>query len=1054
MRTDLCRPFLAFLAVLVASESALCVQTDARSGRVEGTVVDTNRATVSGATVTLSGTDNGLARTLVSSASGTFEFAQLPPGTYRLTASAPGFSDTQAEVSVVVGRSSAVSLSLSPAGFSESITVTAGEVQVQTTSSKPDAIVNERAISELPINGRRFQDFVTLTPAVQVEPQRQQLSLSGQRGVNSNINVDGLDYNQPFFGGIRGGERSNYAYTIPQEAVREFQVVPAGYSSEFGRSTGGIVTVVTKSGSNEFHGTAFYLLRHKELSRLNDFFESVAQGANNDPTDDKTLTAAPTQHQWGASVGGPVVRDRFFLFGAYEQQMIDQVRSVVFDSLASITPGPDTEEAFLHYRSLETPFVQTNDALAILVRGDVVITDSHSFNVRYSHSRNDAENAVNVGDSIFPTTNRSLDSDGTEGNRTHTLVGQLTSVFSDRMVNELRLQYSQEERPRTSNSETPNVTTSIGQFGTRNFLPSNTEDSRFQVADNLSYIVGAHSLKLGGDFSHLGVQSRFGFNQFGAFNFSADPRTILEVLSVGGPTPNRFDTPGVTYRMQIGNLTDEFSVEEAALFVQDSWRITPQLTLTAGLRWEGQFNPTPDASNADLVERVQGVEFPIGVTVDPTQIPDTTDQWAPRVGVAWDPFGEGRTVLRGYGGVYYAHTPLLLLEAPFTNFRNPPGDLSLQLPLSVPAGNPNNTVYEQLRLVGIDLNDYPLNALPVLDAATVQSVAAALGLSPDPYAGANLLVIASDFRNPRSYQTGAGVEHEFLRGLTLGADFSFVNTVRLERNRDVNLPAPVIRPDDPAQRPFYGLRSGRTRPIPSLGAITVREATARAVYKAMTIGMKFQRDWGQASAFYTLSANDSDDDNERSSGGISYADSFDLRPEYNDSNLDRRHQFVSNYFLRLPFGFEVAGLLALRSGRPITADLPVDANEDRGGEDRPFASPGVAFRRNAFRNRARSDVDLRVQRRFGVGESSTLTVSVELFNLFNFENIELNPAFDEVTNWCDAPVPRDCGFRPYSNPNFLRITDLDPRSRTYGQYLSGNNPGSTFQVQMGLRFDF
>src|SRR5262249_18318350 len=144
-------------------------------------------------------------------------------------------------------------------GVSEAITITADAIQ--TTVSQPDAVLNQTAINNLPINGRRFQDFVTLTPTAQVDPQRGQISLSGQRGINSNINIDGVDYNQPFFGGIRGGERSNNAFTIPQESIKEFQVISSGYSAEFGRSSGGIVTAVTKSGTNDYHGSAFYLIR-------------------------------------------------------------------------------------------------------------------------------------------------------------------------------------------------------------------------------------------------------------------------------------------------------------------------------------------------------------------------------------------------------------------------------------------------------------------------------------------------------------------------------------------------------------------------------------------------------------------------------------------------------------------------------------------------------------------------------------------------------------------------------------------------------------------------
>ncbi len=149
--------------------------------------------------------------------------------------------------------------------------------------------INETSISQLPINGRRFQDFVLLTPSAQLDPVRQQISLVGQRGINSNVQIDGADYNNPFFGGLRGGERSNNAFTIPQGAIREFQVITSGYNAEFGRSTGGVVNAVTKSGTNDFHGSAFFVIRPQKYAHKNAFGQ----------------IASPTQKQFGGAVGGP-----------------------------------------------------------------------------------------------------------------------------------------------------------------------------------------------------------------------------------------------------------------------------------------------------------------------------------------------------------------------------------------------------------------------------------------------------------------------------------------------------------------------------------------------------------------------------------------------------------------------------------------------------------------------------------------------------------------------------------------------------------------------------
>jgi hypothetical protein len=1048
-----------------ASPSRLMAQSQASTGQIAGLVLDSQGAAIADATVKATNVETGLESTTKSGPSGVYRIVLLPPGIYKVTAEAKGFATTTvSNVEVVVGRTTDVNITLGVSGVQEVVTVTAGTVQVQTTRSEADAVLNQQAINDLPINGRRFHDFITLTPTAQVEPQRNQISLVGQRGIyGANINIDGVDFNQPFFGGIRGGERSNNAFTVPQEAIKEFQVVAAGYTAEFGRSTGGIVNAVTKSGTNEFHGSAFYLHRPKELARKNLFFDALELNLR------REVTPAPTQQQWGGSFGGPIKKDKAFFFGAYEQQRFRNRREVFFDLLSNFTPTPATQEAFDHFKSLQVPFITTNDAIAFLGRFDYEINRNHRFNIRYSHSNNEALNANSVGNQLFPTTVSALSNNGTEKDNTNIVVGQMTSLLSVSLVNELRAQYAREERPRLANSIEPNVTTAIGRFGTVNFLPTTQFDWRAQVADNLVWSRGAHTIKFGGEYNHVFIDQTFGFNQTGVFNISGtNVATILDILSytpnITGPGTilNRFDSTAVTFLRQIGNLRAAYSTNEIAFFAQDSWRILPNLTFNYGLRWEGQFNPSPQANNSEMINLVKDFRFPLGYVVDPTKIPDDTKQFGPRVGFAWDPFKSSKTVVRGYAGIYNARTPMLIFAGPFNNFRNPPGDLSIQLPLStasLPPGNPLkscNTVYCQLKLVGIDLNNFPLNKLPIITADQVKSVAAALGLTNfSPFTGSQPILMAPNFRNPRSYQAGFGIERELAKGFTLGADFSYVNTIHLERNREVNLPAPTIRPTDPAQRPFYGLRSGATRPIPQLGSIQLRESSARSLYRALTVRAKFQRKWGQFNAFYTLSKSLSDDDNERDAGGISYDDSFNLKPEYGPARLDRRHQFLFSPIFFLPLGFDLSSAFRIMSGRPIDATLGTDANEDLVTNDRPYLAPAIPFQRNMFRNRPIYYIDMRAQKRFNLGEARRLIFSVEIFNLFNLENIEL--AGTAVTNYCSSPAPANCGFFGPTNPNFLQLRDRNPNSPRFGQLLLNNNPnafGGVFQVQLGARFQF
>ncbi len=1010
-------------------------QNRATTAEITGLLEDTTGGVLPGATVTAVSPDNGLTRAAVSGPMGSYSIMLLPPGRYDIRAELPGFRAVRLDdVTITVGARRTISFTLAPAGVAEDVTVTARTSAVETTTDTSDVTLDRQAIANLPINGRRFHDFVSLTPTAQVEPQRGQISLAGQRGINGNVSIDGADYNQPFFGGIRGGERSQFTFTIPQEAIREFRVVKAGYSPEFGRSTGGLVNAITESGTNATHGLAFYLLRPEQLALQNAFGQD----------------AAPTQHQFGGSLGGPLVRDRAFYFVAYEQQEFKAGREVRFTRLSGFSPTAASREGYDHYRGLETPFDVTNDAKAWLARFDFDLARGNRFNVRYNGSTNRALNSDGVGGVIVPTTHRSLETNGTEENSTQTAVGQFTGAPSSNLLFELRGQYSREDRPRSANALKPLVDLSLGEFGTRSFRPTTQYDWRAQAGGNVTWLAGSHGVKAGFDVNHVFIDQIFGFFQNGGYLvFGSDVETTLDIIGVGGAIPNRFDSRSLIYVQQIGNLKTSFATDEVGLFVQDEWRVAPTLTVNYGLRWDAQLNPAPDADNRILLDQLGGVRFPIDRTVDPSTIPSSRQQFGPRAGFAWDPTGGAKTVVRGFTGIYYARTPLLLLSGPVNNFRVPPGDVTVALPFRVPPGNPNDTLYEQMNLIGIDLNERTLDNLPTLTPDQMSAIATALGIENNPFAGARLTLMDRDFRNPMARQLGAGVEHEISPGWSLGADLLVVDTIHLQRNRDLNVPLPAVRRDDPAQRPFFGLRSGTARPVPGLDSVTVRESTASALYRALTVRSEIRRSWGQFSAYYVLSKNESNDDNERSASGVSYENGYDLASEYGPSRLDRRHQVHVTGVVMLPGDVDISTGMYIFSGAPFDARMGTDSNEDRGGADRPYSAPGVPFTRNAFRDVPVADINLRVQKRFSTGAERQAVVSLEFFNLFNRDNVTLRQGFSTVANYCASSRDLSCGLdgRP-SNPNFARTRGED------GEYLTGNIPGPPFQMQVGFRLLF
>ena len=1115
------------LFCMLFSIGQVFAQSESSTGQITGVVADSTGAIVPNATVTLVSQSTNQQQTATTTDEGIYRFVLLQPGKYTLKSAVANFAEQTLSVEVQVGRSTDANFTLGVGDVSAVVEVTAEGVQ--TTTSNFDAVQSDTSISNLPINGRRFQDFATLTPGAQIDASRGQISLSGQRGINGNVNVDGVDFTQPFFGGIRGGERSNSAFSIPQESIREFQVVAAGYSAEFGRSSGGIINAVTKSGTNNLRGSAFYLLRPEKLARANSFAKALADQRLNGLGLDATL--APTQQQFGGSIGGPIIKDKFFFFGSYEQQIFDAPRQIFFGNLTPITaPTASQTEAFNFYRSLEAPYEATNNAQAALGKIDWNINDANRFNVRYSYSNNKALNAVSTGETALdPTTTNSLSTNGTEANRNHGVVSQLISTLSSNIINELRFQYAYEERPRTANSAVANINTAIGVYGTRNFLPTTQFDKRIQFADSLTVISGNHSFKFGGEFSNIYANQKFGFNQFGTYTFVgfANTAAVLDALSstrnATVPTNTaaqyygRFDRPEARYNQQIGNLQAAYTVRELSFFAQDAWRITPKLTLNYGLRFEKQFNPEAEANNSLILNLLKNTAFPIlgGKGIDPASIPDSKNQFGPRLGFAYDPNGDGKTVIRAYTGLYFARTPLLGLAAPFNNFRDPAGDLSVQIgspaftavrvntdPMNTSNifdvvtfinNNPQysaitgltaascataainqavfnncapNTVFRQFAILGINLNSSNLAGLPTLTPTQLGTIAtniraatinprASLGI----YENAQFTGITPGFRNPQSFQFGGGIEHQIANGTTIGLDYSQINTIYLQRNRDINLPAPTSI-DSVTGRVIVNrnLSGAQARPITQLAAIQLRDSSARSLYRALTFRINTNQKWGRVNAFYTLSKSTSDDDNERDAGGVLYDNPYDLRNEYYLSNLDRRHQFVANPVFFLPYGFEVASAVRLRSGRPFESRVGSDLNGDGNSNERPFVAPNAELPRNYFINRPTFDVDLRVQKSFKFGEARKLSFSAEFFNVLNRSNLQFSGT--ATTNYCansnDITVTRRCGLDGITNINFKQYIQQNTTAANFGKLnLAGLNPGSqVFQMQLGARLNF
>jgi hypothetical protein len=899
--------------VLIFAPSLLWAQATATTGQIEGAIADQQGAPLPGASVTARNVGTGFERVGISDQEGRYRLNLLPLGNYEVTVQLAGFATIKREgLLLPVGGTLVVPFSMRIAAVAETLTVVAEAPTVEVTRSQRAASIDETAIDSLPINGRRFQDFVMLTPGAVFEPSRGGTSIGGQRGINSAYLIDGASYDNPFFGGIRGGERAGVIYTISQEAIQEFQVTNSGYAAEFGRSGGGVVNAVTKSGTNAYRGSAFWYFRDESMT-ANDPFNRV-------PTDFR-------QHQFGASIGGPLKKDKVHFFAVWDQQ--DQNIPFVVKFNASPVGVP-------RFEGQEGTFTQTNDVFTLLGRIDYTVNNSNHFWARVNRSTNTGENGI-VGSS--PTTSTVLNN-ALEKNSTTTAVAQLSTVLSPSKLNEVRAQFSREDRPREPNTLDPTITvTGFGTTGRVSFLPSLQTDDRYQIIDNFTILAGAHSMRVGADinFTHT-MQPFFLSRSAGEYRFN----NLADYLATISTGQQRWRD----YRQGYGRADVNFWQQEYAFYVQDTWQAASNLTVNYGLRYEAQIQPQPDQPNPGLAGS--------------DQIPSDVNNWGPRAGLSWDPWGDNKGVIRVNTGLFYSRTPALLIVSPFTAN----GVAQLQLTFTpTTAGAPTfpNT----------------LSAPPT-------------GITAPR---SNVNIFDEDYQNPRTFQSSVGIEREVVRDLTLAVDYTYAQMRNLQRLFDINLaPASGTAADG---RLVYN----NPRPNPNFLLIDRAESTARGMYSAVTFSAKKRFTTGQQwynrglqfQAFYTNARNKDDDSNERKFQDIFYQDWQNLEAEYTWSNNDVRHNFVTNATWILAGDVQIGAIFSARSGSPYSRLSSIDLNGDGApnGNDRQFIN-GVDTGRNAFRQPSYRRLDLRLAKSFTLGGQRRVELAADLFNALNAENLFVN----------------------------------------------------------------
>ncbi len=976
--------FITMILYLVVATST-AAQSQITTGVIDGTVVDTSGAVLPGVNVEIRNVETNLARTLTTDRNGRFVALQLPPGRYTVTLTLSGFATVvQENVVVTVGETVRLTPAMKVSGISETVTVTTQSPAVETSRTASSSTLDQTTVETTPILGRKFEDLLTLTPGVSIVqgPDGDEITFAGQRGVFNNISLDGGDYTNGFFGEQVGGQRA--AIDITLEAVKEFQVIATGASAEFGHTAGGVVNVITKSGTNQVRGSVFHYQRLEALT--------------SNTSDGKPLTDFQRE-QFGGTVGGPLRRDKAFYFLALEGVRENFQRANLSESIGTCpvsTPTLAANESLIAtnaecQRVALLQFFNTRRGQdegqpidhkinnnAVLGKVDWNFTPANnlsaSYNFDYSKNTNQTFDVATYGTSA----------NGIEGpSKINVFNLNLFSTVGTNELNEFHATFSREDRPRSAVSSSVPADTAMGfattfRFGNPFFLSPNVDETvkRTQLKDNLSIIRGKHTFKAGGEWMHTNnsqvfrgfFEGRYIFDSvtgflryaspaapggFGPFTVGCSNGSYVTApascpagtTTTGGPLLFylQSSSPDGIARDEAG--ASDIANEEFALFIQDKWQIGRGLTVDYGLRWDAQLMPeTVDPKTTAYAAFLNDPRFPSDGT-----IPDQWKEFQPRAGFAWDLQQNGKSVLRGSAGIYYARQNMLsqvgsvttngiqqksdYRDTTFTAFADMPVWPNPLAPSAVPAGT------------------FPL------------------------FTG--IRVFDRNYRNPRVYSFNLGFDRELMPSLAAYVDFTVAKGRHLTRFLNYNVHGTAAAATQPATRDTTTY-VGANPFEPQLSDVFVTNSRGHGLYRGVTFGVRkrFSQRY-QLEANYVLSKDQDDDSNERDPFQDRSFNFYDLDLDYGPSDRDIRHKFNFITYMELPRQFRVNVRMQGRTAQPITTSPRVLNGDDRG------------------RNWDRKDnkyfsLDWRLQRAFRFGARGEIVPSVEMFNTFNNAN-NVNP---------------------------------------------------------------
>ena len=1013
-----------FVSLLVFAFSATALAQSTTTGSIGGVVTNPNKEVVSGAAVTVKNVGTNKEDAATTDDTGRFKAANLQPGVYTVTVNASGFSPSASENIVVeIGRETTLEISLSVGPVTGTVDVSAEAPVINTTQQDFSTNINQTSINELPVNGRRWSNFAILTPGAVPDGNFGLISFRGISGLLNNSTVDGGDNNQAFFSEERGRTRS--AYSISQAAIREFQVNTSNFSAEYGRSAGGVINAITKSGTNDFHGSAFFYDRNNKLGARNpaSFINRLVNGVSQR----EALKPKDVRYQFGGTLGGPIVKDKLFFFFSYDEQRRNFPGVAVFSTPGYLntvnrttllargltTPQIDSALQFINDQTGEVP--RRGNQRLFLPKIDWQINSNHQFSATYNRLRWNSPAGVQTG----ATVTRDRAGFGDDFVEIDSLNLRLNSTFSTTLLNEFRFQWADEldsqfaqpplpGQPTTANGFSPQIALTngitIGKATSldRNALP---DERRFQFADTMTYTGGNHTFKFGTDINRVRDVDDNLFTGAGSYTYSNINDFIVDytnfttggALRAAGRTCATLATPAANTRLAGRCYTSNYQqgfgqprfterTTDWAFFVQDDWRATPRLTLNLGLRWDYERFPEPFLVNPAL-----------GQTANR---PSDKNNFGPRIGFAADLTGDGKTSLRGGYGIYYGRINGTIIINALINTGLSTGQAVSSVPANCtaalcgaanandPAGNPTSPIFPNI-----------------------------LASAPAGTAGVNYF--RNGFSNPMIHQGDIVVEREVARNTVVSASYLFSYGKNLTTFVDTNLTAPtkqgrVSIVDGPfaGQTWVFPYYAG-SRPNTSFGNILEIRDSISTKYHALVLQANRRLTHGlQFQTSYTLSrAQDNGGSQSSATFTPSFSALFDPFDPQQDSGLspfDRRHKFVASVVYNTNFtglsdagkailnGWTIAPIVNMYSGFRYTAvtnaftppagvATPTTfGTSQAGGINGSNGSLRFGLTpNNAFHTPPIKYVDLRLSRRFRVTEGSKIEFLAEGFNIFN-----------------------------------------------------------------------